>query len=124
METSDQREHRSATEEQAELVQAQWNHQESACTAQHLAPSVKVCGPSVVLLLISSVSESLLTAFSLSLSRSTEFQDPAVKGKIILPAIKLNHFMNHTTSYSIKNPTGELFTYTPSGKVMSSSSAK
>uniref|UniRef100_A0A3Q1JZS8 PARP catalytic domain-containing protein n=1 Tax=Anabas testudineus TaxID=64144 RepID=A0A3Q1JZS8_ANATE len=35
---------------------------------------------------------------------------------IILPAIKLSRFTNHTTSYTIKNPTGELFTYTPSGK--------
>uniref|UniRef100_A0A3Q1IX74 Uncharacterized protein n=1 Tax=Anabas testudineus TaxID=64144 RepID=A0A3Q1IX74_ANATE len=37
---------------------------------------------------------------------------------IILPAIKLSRFTNHTTSYTIKNPTGELFTYTPSGKAI------
>lgn len=29
----------------------------------------------------------------------------------------MNRFANHTTSYAIKNPTGELLTYTPSGKV-------
>uniref|UniRef100_A0A8C2ZCZ9 Poly(ADP-ribose) polymerase family member 6 n=1 Tax=Cyclopterus lumpus TaxID=8103 RepID=A0A8C2ZCZ9_CYCLU len=29
----------------------------------------------------------------------------------------MNCFTSHTTSYAIKNPTGELFTYTPSGKL-------
>ncbi|XP_044048921.1 protein mono-ADP-ribosyltransferase PARP6-like isoform X2 [Siniperca chuatsi] len=48
----------------------------------------------------------------LPLSKSSELQEP----KIILPVMKLNRFKNHTTSYTIKNPTGELFTYTPSGK--------
>ncbi|KAF3688687.1 Poly [ADP-ribose] polymerase 6 [Channa argus] len=52
----------------------------------------------------------------LPLSKSNELQDPVVGRRIILPAMKLNRFSNHTTSYSIKNPTGELFTYTPSGK--------
>ncbi|XP_035521008.1 protein mono-ADP-ribosyltransferase PARP6-like [Morone saxatilis] len=52
----------------------------------------------------------------LPLSKSSELQEPAVKERIILPAMKLNPFTNHTTSYTIKNPTGELFNYTPSGK--------
>ncbi|XP_073327924.1 protein mono-ADP-ribosyltransferase PARP6-like [Pagrus major] len=49
-------------------------------------------------------------------SKSHDLQEPSVKERIILPAIKLSRFTNHTTSYTIKNPTGELFTYTPSGK--------
>ena len=64
-----------------------------------------------------SILKPLLTASSLSVSRSHDLQEPSVKDRIILPAIKLNRFTNHTTSYTIKNPTGELFTYTPSGKV-------
>lgn len=40
-----------------------------------------------------------------------------MRAKIISPAVRLNRFTNHTTSYTIKNPKGELFTYTPSGKV-------
>uniref|UniRef100_A0A671WH75 Poly [ADP-ribose] polymerase n=1 Tax=Sparus aurata TaxID=8175 RepID=A0A671WH75_SPAAU len=63
-----------------------------------------------------SILKPLLTASSLLVSRSHDLQEPSVKDSIILPAIKLNHFTNHTTSYTIKNPTGELFTYTPSGK--------
>uniref|UniRef100_A0A671WNU6 Poly [ADP-ribose] polymerase n=1 Tax=Sparus aurata TaxID=8175 RepID=A0A671WNU6_SPAAU len=59
-----------------------------------------------------------LTSGSHHQSMSHDLQEPSVKDSIILPAIKLNHFTNHTTSYTIKNPTGELFTYTPSGKVM------
>uniref|UniRef100_I3JNZ3 Poly (ADP-ribose) polymerase family, member 6b n=1 Tax=Oreochromis niloticus TaxID=8128 RepID=I3JNZ3_ORENI len=38
---------------------------------------------------------------------------PLSKRRIILPAMKLNRLTNHTTSYTIKNPIGELFTYTP-----------
>ncbi|XP_029289868.1 protein mono-ADP-ribosyltransferase PARP6-like isoform X1 [Cottoperca gobio] len=45
-------------------------------------------------------------------SKSSELQEPAVKRRIIAPAMKLNQ----TTSYTIKNPAGEFFTYTPSGK--------
>uniref|UniRef100_A0A672F829 Poly(ADP-ribose) polymerase family member 6 n=1 Tax=Salarias fasciatus TaxID=181472 RepID=A0A672F829_SALFA len=45
---------------------------------------------------------------------------PLSKGRIVLPAMKLNRFTNHTASYTIKNPAGELFTYTPSGKSVSS----
>ncbi|CAK6961580.1 protein mono-ADP-ribosyltransferase PARP6-like [Scomber scombrus] len=52
----------------------------------------------------------------LPLSKSSEFQGPTVRNRIDLPAMKLNYFTNHTTAYTIKNPTGELFTYTPSGK--------
>lgn len=59
--------------------------------------------------------------FPLSVTRSDE---PTVGGKIILPAIKLNRFTNHTTSYTIKNPSGELFTYTPNGKVRIPSSVE
>uniref|UniRef100_A0A8C9X1I0 Poly(ADP-ribose) polymerase family member 6 n=1 Tax=Sander lucioperca TaxID=283035 RepID=A0A8C9X1I0_SANLU len=50
-------------------------------------------------------------------SKSSELQEPTVKGRIIPPTIKLNRFTNHTTSYTIRNPTGELFAYTPSGKL-------
>ncbi len=74
-----------------------------------------------VLSLNQSVTESLLTAVSLSVSRSNGLQEPSVKGRFISPAIKLNRFTNHTTNYTIKNPTGEIFTYTPSGKVRTTS---
>ncbi|KAM9352337.1 protein mono-ADP-ribosyltransferase PARP6-like [Symphorus nematophorus] len=53
---------------------------------------------------------------SIWLPLSKPSEEPAIKQRIILPAMKLNRFTNHTTSYTIKNPTGELFTYTPSGK--------
>ncbi|XP_008304470.1 poly [ADP-ribose] polymerase 6-like [Stegastes partitus] len=49
-------------------------------------------------------------------SKSNGLHEPAERSKILLPAIKLNRFTNRQTSYAIKNPTGELFTYTPSGK--------
>jgi len=39
------------------------------------------------------------------------------RGRTNLRAMKQNRFTNHTASYTIKNPVGELFTYTPSGKV-------
>ncbi|XP_018521812.1 protein mono-ADP-ribosyltransferase PARP6 [Lates calcarifer] len=52
----------------------------------------------------------------LPLSKSNELQEQTMRERIILPAMRLNRFTNHTTSYAIKNPTGELFTYTPSGK--------
>lgn len=123
VETSDQREHHSPTEEKAKLAQAKWNHEEIPCKTEHLAPSVKVCDSfinSTVLLLIQPGLESPFTAFSLTVSRSSELQEP----KINLPAMKLNRFNNHTTSYAIKNPTGEIFTYTSSGKVRTPSSDK
>nr|XP_057944193.1 protein mono-ADP-ribosyltransferase PARP6-like isoform X2 [Doryrhamphus excisus] len=50
------------------------------------------------------------------LSKSNTIQDRSLRGRIVLPAMKLNQFTNRTTSYNIKNPSGELFTYTPSGK--------
>ncbi|XP_034541525.1 protein mono-ADP-ribosyltransferase PARP6-like [Notolabrus celidotus] len=49
-------------------------------------------------------------------SKSNDLHEPSVGGRIILPQIKLNRFTNHTNSYTIKNPAGELFTYTPNGK--------
>ncbi|XP_044212760.1 protein mono-ADP-ribosyltransferase PARP6-like [Thunnus albacares] len=52
----------------------------------------------------------------LPLSKTSELQEPTVRDRIDLPAMKLNRFTNHTTAYTIKNPTGELFTYTPTGK--------
>nr|XP_061812914.1 protein mono-ADP-ribosyltransferase PARP6-like [Nerophis lumbriciformis] len=52
----------------------------------------------------------------LPLPKSNSLQDRSLRGRIVLPAMKLNHFASHTTSYNIKNPSGELFTYTPSGK--------
>ncbi|XP_035858833.1 protein mono-ADP-ribosyltransferase PARP6-like isoform X2 [Sander lucioperca] len=57
-------------------------------------------------------------------SKSSELQEPTVKGRIIPPTIKLNRFTNHTTSYTIRNPTGELFAYTPSGKRVMVSAVK
>ncbi|XP_070828072.1 protein mono-ADP-ribosyltransferase PARP6-like isoform X2 [Chaetodon trifascialis] len=60
----------------------------------------------------------------LPLSKTNGLQEPGVKERIILPAMKLNRFTNHTTSYTIKNPTGELFTYTPSGKRVAVSAVK
>lgn len=118
VETPDQREHRDPTKEQTELVQAKGNHEESSCETQHLAPAVKVCDNRVALLLIPSADEFIFTAPSLTVSRSN---DP--KERISLPTTKLNRFANHTTSYTIKNTNGELFTYTPSGKVRIPASA-
>nr|XP_046249935.1 protein mono-ADP-ribosyltransferase PARP6-like [Scatophagus argus] len=60
----------------------------------------------------------------LPLSKSNELQEPTVKERILLPAMKQNRFVNRTTSYAIKNPTGELFTYTPSGKRVMVSAVK
>ncbi|XP_077451923.1 protein mono-ADP-ribosyltransferase PARP6-like isoform X2 [Stigmatopora argus] len=53
---------------------------------------------------------------SIWLPKTNALQERSRRGRIVLPAIKLNHFASHTTSYNIKNPSGELFTYTPSGK--------
>uniref|UniRef100_A0A3Q3FEQ5 Poly (ADP-ribose) polymerase family, member 6b n=1 Tax=Labrus bergylta TaxID=56723 RepID=A0A3Q3FEQ5_9LABR len=47
----------------------------------------------------------------------SDYLQESVGGRIILPPMKRNCFTNHKTSYNIKNPTGELFTYTPSGKL-------
>ncbi|XP_029952017.1 protein mono-ADP-ribosyltransferase PARP6-like [Salarias fasciatus] len=60
----------------------------------------------------------------LPLSKTNELREPAVRGRIVLPAMKLNRFTNHTASYTIKNPAGELFTYTPSGKRVMVSAVK
>ncbi|XP_071752710.1 protein mono-ADP-ribosyltransferase PARP6-like [Centroberyx gerrardi] len=49
-------------------------------------------------------------------SKSNGLQEPTVRGRVLLPELKLNRLMNRTTSYTIKNPKGELFTYTPNGK--------
>ncbi|XP_059191625.1 protein mono-ADP-ribosyltransferase PARP6-like [Centropristis striata] len=57
-------------------------------------------------------------------TKPTELQEPTVKGRILSPPMKLNRFTNHTTNYSIKNPRGELFTYTPSGKRVMVSAVK
>ncbi|KAM8892869.1 protein mono-ADP-ribosyltransferase PARP6 isoform 2-T2 [Spinachia spinachia] len=54
--------------------------------------------------------------------KSSELQEPALKARVISPA--MNRFTNHTTSYAIKNPTGELFTYTPGGKRVAVSAVK
>ncbi|KAF6716852.1 Poly [ADP-ribose] polymerase 6 [Oryzias melastigma] len=52
----------------------------------------------------------------LPLSKSSKTDDPTVKGKINLTAMKRHRLVNHSTSYTIKNPAGEFFTYTSSGK--------
>ncbi|XP_029378339.1 protein mono-ADP-ribosyltransferase PARP6-like [Echeneis naucrates] len=52
----------------------------------------------------------------LPLSKSNELQEQTMRGRIILPAMKLSRFSHHTTSYTLKNSPGELFTYTPGGK--------
>ncbi|XP_063765894.1 protein mono-ADP-ribosyltransferase PARP6-like isoform X3 [Eleginops maclovinus] len=48
----------------------------------------------------------------LTKAKSSELHERTVKGRIISPAMKINH----ATSYTINNPQGDLFTYTPSGK--------
>ncbi|XP_049579379.1 protein mono-ADP-ribosyltransferase PARP6-like isoform X1 [Syngnathus scovelli] len=60
----------------------------------------------------------------LPLSKSNTLQDRSLRGRIFLPAMRRNHFANHTMSYNIKNPSGELFTYTPSGKRVAVSGVK
>ncbi|KAM8861771.1 protein mono-ADP-ribosyltransferase PARP6-like isoform 2-T2 [Synchiropus picturatus] len=50
----------------------------------------------------------------LPLSKSTQHQETTARRRIDLPLRRLNHFSNQ--SYNIKNPSGEVFTYTPSGK--------
>ncbi|KAM6925973.1 protein mono-ADP-ribosyltransferase PARP6-like [Lycodopsis pacificus] len=55
-------------------------------------------------------------------SKSSVREEPTLKARIISPA--MNRFTNHTTSYAIKNPTGELFTDTPSGKRVAVSAVK
>ncbi|KAM9376044.1 protein mono-ADP-ribosyltransferase PARP6-like [Pholidichthys leucotaenia] len=57
-------------------------------------------------------------------SKQNELQDTITRGRIVLPSVKLNRLMNHSTSYTIKNPTGELFTYTTSGKRVMISAVK
>ncbi|XP_029137875.1 protein mono-ADP-ribosyltransferase PARP6-like isoform X2 [Labrus bergylta] len=54
----------------------------------------------------------------------SDYLQESVGGRIILPPMKRNCFTNHKTSYNIKNPTGELFTYTPSGKRVAVSAVK
>ncbi|KAF3854976.1 hypothetical protein F7725_023031 [Dissostichus mawsoni] len=48
----------------------------------------------------------------LTVSRSSELQERPARGRIISPAMKINR----ANSYTINNPPGDLFTYTPSGK--------
>ncbi|KAM4618218.1 protein mono-ADP-ribosyltransferase PARP6-like [Polymixia lowei] len=50
------------------------------------------------------------------ISKSNGLHESTVKGRTIVPELKINRLMNRTTSYTIKNPKGELFTYTPNGK--------
>lgn len=57
-------------------------------------------------------------------SKSNELQRPNGKSRIILPTVNLNRFTNTTASYAIKNPSGELFAYTPSGKRVMVSAVK
>ncbi|XP_067091080.1 protein mono-ADP-ribosyltransferase PARP6-like [Osmerus mordax] len=49
------------------------------------------------------------------MSRSNT-QEQTLKAKLLVPDLKVNRLMNRTISYTIKNPNGELFTYTPNGK--------
>ncbi|KAK7891052.1 hypothetical protein WMY93_023015 [Mugilogobius chulae] len=57
-------------------------------------------------------------------SKSNEPQGPNGRSRIILPSVNLNRFSNTTASYAIKNPTGELFAYTPTGKRVMVSAVK
>ncbi|XP_072291847.1 protein mono-ADP-ribosyltransferase PARP6 [Eucyclogobius newberryi] len=57
-------------------------------------------------------------------SKTNKSQGHNEKSRIILPTVKLNRFSNTTSSYAIKNPTGELFAYTPSGKRVMVSAVK
>ncbi|XP_008410186.1 poly [ADP-ribose] polymerase 6-like isoform X2 [Poecilia reticulata] len=54
-------------------------------------------------------------------SKPNEMQEPADKER---NAMKRSHFTSHTTSYDIKNSTGELFTYTAGGKRVMVSAVK
>ncbi|XP_020559598.1 poly [ADP-ribose] polymerase 6-like isoform X2 [Oryzias latipes] len=60
----------------------------------------------------------------LPLSKSSKTEDPTVKGRMNLTSVKRHRLMSHSTSYTIKNPSGELFTYTPSGKRVMVSAVK
>ncbi|XP_013876983.1 poly [ADP-ribose] polymerase 6 [Austrofundulus limnaeus] len=60
----------------------------------------------------------------LPLAKQNEIQDPAVRGRKNLPAIKQKCFPTLTTSYPIKNPAGELFTYTADEKKVVVSAVK
>nr|XP_043871816.1 protein mono-ADP-ribosyltransferase PARP6-like isoform X2 [Solea senegalensis] len=57
-------------------------------------------------------------------NRSHQHRKATMRGKIIFPTMKLNRFKNHMNSDTIKNPTGELFTYMPSRKRVKVSSIK
>ncbi|XP_055078276.1 protein mono-ADP-ribosyltransferase PARP6-like isoform X2 [Periophthalmus magnuspinnatus] len=57
-------------------------------------------------------------------SKSNEPLESNGRSRIILPTVNLNRFSNTTASYAIKNPTGELFAYTPSGKRVAVSAVK
>ncbi|KAM4734913.1 protein mono-ADP-ribosyltransferase PARP6-like isoform 2-T2 [Anableps anableps] len=63
------------------------------------------------------------TRFSVWLppSKPNEIQEPPDKDR---NAMKQNHFTSQTTSYNIKNPMGELFTYTAGGKRVMVSAVK
>lgn len=118
MEPRDQRERQNPNEEQADLVQPEGNHRERSRKAQRLDSAVKVSNAFFLLFFFSvlrqieSVSERLFSAV-----RSADLREAPAREKVVLPAMKLNCFTNHSASYIIKNSTGELFTYTPSGKV-------
>lgn len=60
----------------------------------------------------------------LSSSKSDGLQKPSGKSRIIFPMVNLNRFTKSTASYAIKNPTGELFAYTPTGKRVAVSAVK
>uniref|UniRef100_A0A665TWX7 Poly (ADP-ribose) polymerase family, member 6b n=1 Tax=Echeneis naucrates TaxID=173247 RepID=A0A665TWX7_ECHNA len=51
--------------------------------------------------------------FRIWLPLSKYVMEQTMRGRIILPAMKLSRFSHHTTSYTLKNSPGELFTYTP-----------
>ncbi|MED6261288.1 Poly [ADP-ribose] polymerase 6 [Ataeniobius toweri] len=54
-------------------------------------------------------------------SKTNEIHQPADKDR---NRMKQNHFAGQTTSYNIRNPTGELFTYTAGGKRVMVSAVK
>lgn len=111
VEPCDQREHRNPSKEQTEVVQPEGNHQEYSCKSSRLDSAVKVGDPRVPFGRLK-----WFLSFC-SVIRSSDLQEAPGREKVILPTMKLNCFSNHSTSYVIKNTTGELFTYTPSGKV-------
>ncbi|XP_056138401.1 protein mono-ADP-ribosyltransferase PARP6-like [Lampris incognitus] len=58
------------------------------------------------------------------ISKFNGLQEPTKRGRVIMPELRVNQQITHRNSYTIKNPKGEFFTYTPNGKRVMVSSIK